>query len=84
MRTISRAEFGTSADGKTTIAKLLVSDELWSRISPLLLLHHSPGPTGGRPRINDRAALTGILFILKLGIPREMLPQEMNCGSWMT
>src|SRR5215212_12086353 len=39
---------------------------------------------GGRPRIDDRAALTGIIFVLKSGIPWEMLPQEMGCGSGMT
>jgi transposase len=39
---------------------------------------------GGRPRVDDRAALTGIVFVLKIGIPWEMLPQEMGCGSGMT
>ena len=28
--------------------------------------------------------MTGILFVLKSGIPWEMLPQEMGCGSGMT
>jgi transposase len=28
--------------------------------------------------------LTGILFVLKSGIPWEMLPQEMGCGSGVT
>ena len=32
----------------------------------------------------DRAALTGIIFVLKSGIPWEMLPQEMGCGSGVT
>ena len=36
---------------------------------------------GGRPRVSDRAALTGILFVLKTGIPWEYLPAEMGCGS---
>ncbi len=39
-----------------------------------------PGPK----RVDDRKALTGILFVLKSGIPWEMLPQEMDCGSGMT
>lgn len=61
----------------------LVSDELWSQIEPLLP-KHKPRPKGGRPRIPDRAALTGIIFVLKTGIPWEDLPQEMGCGSGMT
>ena len=32
----------------------------------------------------DRAALTGILFVLRSGIPWEMLPAEMGCGSGVT
>jgi len=49
----------------------------------LLLPEEPPKPNGDRPLIDDRAALTGILFILNSGIPREMLPQEMGCGSGM-
>jgi transposase len=65
------------------MAKELVTDELWEAIEPLLP-KEPPKPRGGRPRIDDRAALTGILFVLKSGIPWEMLPQEMGCGSGMT
>jgi transposase len=36
----------------------------------------APRPKGGRPRIDDRAAQTGILFVLKSGIPCEMPPQD--------
>ena len=63
--------------------KPLVTDELWTVVEPLLP-KQPPKPKGGRPRVNDRAALTGILFVLKSGIPWEMLPQEMGCGSGMT
>ena len=62
---------------------LLVTDELWAVVEPLLAAE-SPKPKGGRPRVPDRAAFTGILFVLKTGIPWEMLPQEMGCGSGMT
>ena len=31
-----------------------------------------------------RACLSGIIFVLKSGIPWEMLPQEMGCGAGMT
>jgi len=34
--------------------------------------------------VDDRAALAGIIFVLKNGIPWEMLPQEMGCGSGLT
>ena len=65
------------------MAKQLVSDELWATVQPLLP-PAPPRPKGGRPRIPDRAALTGILFVLKTGIQWEWLPQEMGCGSGMT
>lgn len=61
----------------------LLPDALWNLIQPLL-----PSlplrPKGGRPRLPDRACLTGIQFVLRSGIPWEMLPQEMGCGSSMT
>lgn len=65
------------------MAKKIVSDELWEIVEPLLP-PEPPKPDGGRPRVSNRAALTGILFVLKSGIPWEMLPQEMGCGSGVT
>ncbi len=59
------------------MAKELVSDELWEIIEPLLP-PEPPKPKGGRPRVDNRAALSGIIFVLKSGIPWEMLPQEMG------
>jgi transposase len=63
--------------------KPLVSDALWELIEPLLP-REPPKPKGGRPRLSDRAALTGILFVLRSGLPWEMLPLELGCGSGMT
>ena len=60
-----------------------MTNELWEIVEPLLP-KEPPKPEGGRPRIDDRAALTGIIFVLKSGIPWEMLPQEMGCGSGVT
>ena len=65
------------------MAAPLVSDELWSIIEPLLP-PAAPKPKGGRPAVPHRAALSGILFVLRSGIPWEMLPQEMGCGSGVT
>src|SRR5215210_3130194 len=65
------------------MAKELVTDELWETIEALLP-PEPPKLQGGRPRIVDRAALTGIVFVLKSGIPWEMLPKEMGCGSGMS
>jgi transposase len=65
------------------MSKPLVSDELWAVVAPLLP-PEPPKPQGGRPRVPDRAALAGIIFVLKSGIPWEMLPQELGCGSGVT
>ncbi len=67
------------------MAKVLVSDELWALVKPLI----PPARRGrwghpGRKRMDDRRVLTGILFVLRTGIPWEELPQEMGCGSGMT
>src|SRR5512140_2071185 len=67
------------------MAKPLLDDELWKLAEPLL---PAPKPRRfrfpGRKPIDNRQALTGILFVLKTGIPWEYLPQEMGCGSGMT
>jgi transposase len=34
--------------------------------------------------VPSQAALSGILFVLRSGIPWEMLPREMGCGSGVT
>ncbi|MDX3559284.1 IS5 family transposase [Streptomyces europaeiscabiei] len=69
--------------GKRQSRPWIVSDELWSLIEPLL---PEPGPklVEGRPRIPDRQALCGILFVLHTGIQWEYLPQELGFGSGMT
>lgn len=61
----------------------LLPNELWSEIEPLLP-PKVPSPEGGRPPVSNRQALTGIIFVLKTGLPWNMLPLEMNCGSGVT
>lgn len=61
----------------------LVSDGMWAAVEPLLL-QEAPKPKGGRPRCSDRAALRGIVFVLRSGVPWEMLPREVFGCSGMT
>jgi transposase len=60
------------------MSKLLVPDELWELIEPILP-KHSRSSKGGHPPVNDRVCLTGILFVLKTGLPWEDFPHEMGC-----
>ncbi len=67
-------------------AKGLVGDALWDIVNPLL-----PRPAtrakGGRPRVPDRAVLAGIIYVLRTGIPwnmlpaGNMLPAEFGCSG---
>jgi transposase len=65
------------------MSKPLVSDTLWETIAPLIP-PEPPKPKGGAPRVPDRAVLSGIIFVLRTGIPWQMLPGEMGCGSGST
>ena len=65
------------------MAQPVLDDALWSLIEP----QFPPSvarPKGGRPPLDNRKVLIGIIFVLKTGIPWEYLPQELGCGSGMT
>ena len=47
-------------------------------VRPLFVAHAQP------PELIQPLLRTGILFVLRSGIPWEMLPQELGCGSGMT
>ena len=67
------------------MSQTLVDDNLWTRIEAVLPKRRPRNRQhAGRKPIPDRAGLTGILFVLRSGIPWKMLPQEMGCGSGMT
>ena len=61
----------------------LLPDELWNEIEPVLPPQR-PQPKGGRPWIENRPCLLGILFVLRTGIPWQMIPTEMGCASGST
>ena len=62
----------------------LVSDELWELVEPLIPKVPRRRRFPGGERLDDRRVLSGILFVLRTGIPWEYLPQEMGCGSGVT
>jgi transposase len=67
------------------MAKPILDDALWAMIEPML---PPPKPRRfrhpGRKPVSNRRTLTGILFVLRSGIPWEMLPKELGCGSGVT
>jgi transposase len=66
------------------MARPIVTDELWEIVEPLIPEVKRRYRYPGRKRTPDRQVLTGILFVLRTGIPWEDLPQEMGCGSGVT
>ena len=64
---------------KRSCVERLVNDELWALVEPLLP-PHARGKRGrtGRPRVPDRAALAGIMFVLRTGISWNDLPPERS------
>ena len=62
------------------MAKVLVDDALWVLIEPHLLRRKARRT--GRPRVPDRAALTGIILVLRTGMPWEYLPGSTAYFVW--
>jgi len=65
------------------MSALLVLDDLWEAIEPLLPKELAK-PKDGRPGIPDRAALAGIDFVLGTGCPWRLLTKELGCRSGAT
>ena len=63
----------------------LLPDALWEKIEPLIPKRSAESlRKGGRPRVPDRNALEGIIYVLKTATPWEHLPLELGYGSGMT
>ncbi|GAA4409878.1 hypothetical protein GCM10023148_00710 [Actinokineospora soli] len=54
---------------------------LWELIEPLIPFRPALRGPGSRPRIDDRAALEAILFVLDTGCRWRDLPEQLGCGS---
>src|SRR5438477_3572248 len=65
-------------------APWIVSDEFWVRVASELPRVERRFRYPGRRRLDDRAALQGILFVLYTGIAWRHLPLELGFGSGST
>lgn len=57
-----------------------VPDDLWTEVAAILA-ELDPPHRGGRPRIDQRAALNGIIFRLRSGVQWNRLPREFGDDS---
>ena len=57
-----------------------IPDELWDEIRVILPLE-KPNNTIGRPAVSFRKVLAGILYVLRTGCQRKMLPKEYGSSS---
>src|SRR5271154_6975995 len=62
------------------MTRRLVSDELWARVKPHLPVRASQ-PKGGRPWVDDRLCLEGILWILRTGSGWAFIPVDLPSPS---
>ena len=58
----------------------LVTDKLWARVQPYLPVH-VPSPKGGRPWVDDRECLEGILWLLRTGSGWGDIPVDLPSPS---
>ena len=65
-------------------APWVVSDGLWERVEPLLPRRQRRFRYPGRKRLDDRAALQGVLFVLHTGMAWRHLPLALGFGSGST
>ncbi|WP_038197426.1 IS5 family transposase, partial [Xenorhabdus bovienii] len=67
---------------KKSIAQGFISDELWQKIEPLLPPHKTRHPLGcHRRRVNNRAAMNAIFFVLRSGCQWNALNATGICSS---
>jgi transposase len=60
--------------------KRMLTDEQWERIAAYFP-QHPPSPKGGRPRVDDRECLEGILWLIRTGCRWQDIPVDLPSGS---
>ena len=63
------------------MVKQLVVGELWTIIEALLWPLNLPSPKAAGRQVPTRAALAGIIYVLRSGISWRMLPKEFGCSG---
>jgi transposase len=58
----------------------MLTDKQWERIAPYFP-QHPPSPKGGRPRVDDRECLEGILWLIRTGSRWQDMPVDLPSGS---
>ena len=61
-----------------------VPDDAWAAVAPLVSRAAGEPGTAGRPRLPDRAALGGILHVLRYDLSWMALPPALGCGAGVT
>lgn len=76
------ASFFCHFKGNTKMNGGIVDEALWARIAPIVMPFSKPqAARGGREPVSDRAAITGILYVLRTGIRWNALPRDLGVGS---
>ncbi|MDL2284586.1 transposase [Oxalobacter sp. OttesenSCG-928-P03] len=57
----------------------ILTDEQYALVEPILMEERDP--RGRKPKISDRHALEGILYVLRMGCRWRQLPEDF--GQWM-
>ena len=62
------------------MADAQVDDLLWRTLEPLLP-SRKRSPKGGHPFCDDRACLSGVLFVLRTGLPWREVPRGLGASG---
>ena len=62
------------------VKKYQLPDELWEKIK-LFMPEAKPKKKEGRPRMDDRKAMTAIFYLLRTGIQWNALPRSLGASS---